>query len=55
MKAVVIPEHVTEVGDSAFAYCTQLEEIVVQGTQTKFGNQKFSTTVKRIVVPKGKN
>ena len=52
-KSVIIPEGVTEIGNSAFSSCEQLEMITLPSTITTIGESAFSncTNLKSIILP----
>ena len=44
LVSVVIPSHVTSVGDYAFNYCTKLTSFIVSATEVTWGSNCFSYT-----------
>ena len=44
LVSVVIPSHVTSVGDYAFYYCTKLTSFIVSATEVTWGSNCFSYT-----------
>lgn len=41
LKRIELPEHLTEIGESAFFNCNSLEEIIIPETVTKIGHAAF--------------
>ena len=50
----VIPDSVTNIGDSAFSFCTSLQSIVIPKSVTSIGDSAFSfcTSLQSMVIPK---
>ena len=46
LKEVVLPTSITDIGNSAFAYCYALESVVVPNSVTTIGNEAFSNCSK---------
>ena len=55
LKRIVIPEGVTEIGESAFSGCKALEEVVLPSTLRKIGCRAFSEcqSLASIALPEG--
>ena len=53
IKKVVITEGVTNVGESAFYYCTELTEVTISSSVTKLSGAFYQCSgLKKITVPK---
>ena len=54
LKTTIIPESVTRIGDSAFAFCTGLTSIIIPSSVTSIGGGAFigCTGLTSIIIPK---
>ena len=53
--SIIIPDGVTEIGDSAFTYCSSLKSIVIPDSVTSIGEDAFwgCSSLESIVIPDG--
>ncbi len=49
----VIPDYITDIGDSAFEFCDNLEEVIIPDSVKSIGTQAFSSceSLKKIIIP----
>jgi len=57
LKKVVIPESVQQIGDNAFAGCSELEEVVIKGNIREVGARAFKgcTNLKKVIIQNNEN
>lgn len=53
LLSVIIPDSVTEIGESAFESCTRLQSIIIPNSVTRIGEDAFSdcTRLQSVVIP----
>ena len=54
--SIYIPEYIpwTEIGESAFEYCSSLEKVVIPGSVTEIGKNAFMSLLEQMKGGKGK-